>query len=109
LLIEATDWLSADEIDAYNSDLVMAIAEVIVGYAILTKKHLGLPEILFGVNPKTLEKLQEKGWVPLPSCLRQTHRRGRRWGPGGGSKEQALLGGGGGGAKVSESSNCSKF
>jgi hypothetical protein len=57
LHIKATNWSSADEINACNSDFVVAITEVIVGHTIPTENHLILPKNLFGLNPKTLEKL----------------------------------------------------
>jgi hypothetical protein len=45
LQIKATNWSPADEIDAYNSDLIMAITEVIAGHTIPTKHHVILLEI----------------------------------------------------------------
>ena len=38
--IKATNWPSADEFDACNDDLIVAIAEVIAGHTIPTKNHL---------------------------------------------------------------------
>ena len=40
LQIKATNWPSADEIDAYNDDLIMAIIEVIAVNMIPTENHL---------------------------------------------------------------------
>ena len=40
LQIKATNWPPADEFDACNDDLIVAIAEVIAGHTIPTKNHL---------------------------------------------------------------------
>jgi hypothetical protein len=48
----ATNWSFADEIDAYNNDLVMAIIEVTTGNKTPSKNHLISLEDLFGLNPK---------------------------------------------------------
>jgi hypothetical protein len=79
LQINATNWPSADEIDVCNSDLVMAITEVITRNMIATKNHLISLKDLFGLNPKQLDmKLWEKRCRTSPPCPRQMHRRGRR-------------------------------
>jgi hypothetical protein len=44
LQIKAINWLPADEIDACNDDLIVAITEVIAGHTIPTKNHLILPK-----------------------------------------------------------------
>jgi hypothetical protein len=44
--IKATNWSSADEIDAYNDDLVAAITEVIAENMMPTENHLISPEDL---------------------------------------------------------------
>jgi hypothetical protein len=64
-----------------NSDLIVAIIEVIAANTISTENHLISPEDLFGLNPKQLEKpweIEEMGLLPFLS--RQTRRRGRRRG-----------------------------
>jgi len=46
----ATVWLSANEIDACNDDLAVAITKIIKGKKISTKNHLILPVELFGLT-----------------------------------------------------------
>jgi hypothetical protein len=45
LQIKVINWLPADEIDACDGDLVVAITEVIAGHTIPTKNHLILLKI----------------------------------------------------------------
>jgi hypothetical protein len=81
--MKATNCPFANKIDACNSDLIVAITEVIAGNIIPTENHLILPEDLFGLNPKQLdiyETVGKKGWDPSPSCPRHMHRRGTRRG-----------------------------
>jgi hypothetical protein len=40
LVDKAINWPPADEINAYNNDLIVAITEVIAGHTILTKNQL---------------------------------------------------------------------
>ena len=69
--IEATNWPPANEIDACNDDLVVAITEVIAEHINSTRNHLILSEDYLDSNPKTIEKCGEKNeWVPSPSRLR---------------------------------------
>ena len=57
----------------------MAITEVIAGNTMLTENYLISPEDLLDQTLiKQIENYGKKGWVPSPSCLRETHRRGRR-------------------------------
>jgi len=71
----ATIWPHADESDACNGDLVVAIIEVITGNTILTKNHLISSEDLFGLN---LKQLKKKLWKIKE--IGQTRQRGRRRG-----------------------------
>jgi hypothetical protein len=67
LQIKAAGWPPADEIDACNGNLVVAITQIIAGITIPAKNHLYLPKDLFGLNPKQLDiKKREKIWVPYP-------------------------------------------
>jgi hypothetical protein len=50
---------SADEIDACDGNLIVAIIEVAAGNTIPTENHLILSKDLFGLNPKQLEKPTE--------------------------------------------------
>ena len=81
-----TTWPPVNESDACNSDLVVAIIEVIAGKMILTENHLISLEDLFRLNPKQSEtkNYEKERWVPSPSYLYQTHLRGRRRGALGG-------------------------
>jgi hypothetical protein len=63
----ATDWPFADEIDASNDDLVVAITEVIASNKMPTKNHLISSIDTFGLNPNC----GKERWVPSPSYLRQ--------------------------------------
>jgi hypothetical protein len=65
LQIKAPNWPPANEIDARNGDLVVAITEVIVGNTILTEKYLISPEDLFGLNPNLDMKPAKKRMGPL--------------------------------------------
>jgi hypothetical protein len=47
----ATNWLPADEIDACNGDLIIAISKVIADNKILTENHLISSIDLFRLNP----------------------------------------------------------
>jgi len=47
----ATTWPHADEIDAYNDDVVMAIIKVVARNTTLNENHLILQEDLFGSEP----------------------------------------------------------
>ena len=86
----AITWSSIDEIDACNSDLVMAIIEAITGNTIQTKIHLILWEDLFRRSPKqSITKNYDKEiCVPSP-YLQQVHQRGRRRGALGGDMAAA--------------------
>jgi hypothetical protein len=61
LQIKATNWPPANEIDASNGDLVVAITEVIARNMTLLENQLISPKDI-GLNPKQLDmKLWEKG------------------------------------------------
>jgi hypothetical protein len=47
----ATNWLPADEIDACNGDLIIAISKVIADNKILTENHLISSIYLFRLYP----------------------------------------------------------
>jgi hypothetical protein len=55
----ATTWLAANEIDACNGDLIVAIIEVIAINTIPTKNHLSSPKDLFGLNPKQFKNYRK--------------------------------------------------
>jgi hypothetical protein len=59
--MKATNCPFANKIDACNSDLIVAITEVIAGNIIPTENHLILPEDLFGLNPKQLDIYETVG------------------------------------------------
>ena len=65
----ATNWPSADEIDACNDDVVVEITKVSAGNKISTEYHLILSVDLFGLKPKQT-RLKNYG-----SYHRLTHRR----------------------------------
>ena len=60
LQIKATNWPPANEINASNNDLVVAITEVIAENTIPSGNHQISPKKLLEPNPKQLDtKLQE--------------------------------------------------
>jgi len=67
LHIKAIDWPPADEIDACNDDLIVAIIEVMVEITIPTENHLILPKDLFRLNPKQLDIEKMMGSLPFLS------------------------------------------
>ena len=71
----ATNWPPADEIDACNDDLVVAITKAIAEHTNSTGSHLIASEDYLNSNPKTLEKCEEKekdGSPPLLVFIRRT-------------------------------------
>ena len=77
--IEATNWPPANEIDACNDDLIVAITEVIAEHTNPTGNHLISSEDYLDSNPKTLEKRREKekDWShPLLVSGRRTGEEG---------------------------------
>jgi hypothetical protein len=66
----ATNWPSADEIDALDDNLVMAITKVIAENKILTENHLISTIDLFRLNPKLDIKISKRRWPPSLSYLR---------------------------------------
>jgi hypothetical protein len=98
----ATIWSPADESDACNSDLVVAIIEVIARNMIMTENHLISPEDLFGLN---LKQLKKKLWKiieigphmflsPADALERKKERGDGEESKGGGGGVSLTLGGG---------------
>jgi hypothetical protein len=65
-----TNWPSADEIDAWDNNLVVAITKVIAENKILTENHLISMIDLFRLNPKVDIKTLKRRWIPSLSYLR---------------------------------------
>jgi hypothetical protein len=66
LQIKATNWPPANEIDASNGDLVVAITEVIARNMTLLENQLISPKDI-GLNPKQLDmKIVGKRMAPPP-------------------------------------------
>ena len=80
LQIEATNWPPANEIDACNDDLVMAITEVIAENTNPTGNHLILSEDYLDSNPKTLEECGEMEKDGSPPLLVSSRRTGEEEG-----------------------------
>jgi len=60
LQIRATNWPLADEINACNGDIIMAITEVIASNKMPTKDHLNLLIDLFGLSLSNTNKICNK-------------------------------------------------
>ena len=84
--IKTANWPSADEIEACNSDLIVAIIEVIAENTIPTENYLILLGDLFKLNPKqTITKNYEKrdmgplSFLPLADAPKRKKERGPMW------------------------------
>lgn len=77
------------KIDACNSDLVVAIIEVVAGNMIPTENHLISPDIYLDLNPMTLENNRKRigpsSFLSLVELLEKKKERGPRRDGGGGS------------------------
>ena len=67
--IEATNWPPANEIDACNDHLVVAITKAIAEHTNSTGSHLIASEDYLNSNPKTLEICGEKEKNGSPPLL----------------------------------------
>ena len=84
LQIKVTNWPPADEIDACNGDLIVAITEVIAGNTILTENHPISSVDLFGQTldkPDIKLRKKEMSALSLPpiEASKRKKKRGPRW------------------------------
>jgi hypothetical protein len=82
LQIKTTNWPPADEINTCNSDLVMAITEVIAGNMIPIENHLISSVDLFGQTLNKLGiKLRKREMSPLSLPPTDAPERKKEEGP----------------------------